>query len=153
MRVRRVENVIVLAHMNLPPSDDEWRDYIENVLAIGRVFGNDLRRCRHLVFTDGGGPDARQREAVSRVADQMNAKEMPIAVVSSSAFVRVIVTLGRAFNMNIRAWAPGEIRAAFAALGIGPSTARSLWVDLDAMDGELEGVQSIRGARDAFGKV
>lgn len=152
MRFRRVENVIVVVHTSKAPTNDDWGAYIETVLATGRMFGGDLTRCSQLVFTDGGGPDAGQRAAAARAAEQMNGKAMPVAVLSLAPFVRVIVSALHWFKMNVKAFHPSEVRAAFEFLKIAPAAARSLWIDLNRMEQELGGVDSVRSARDALGR-
>jgi hypothetical protein len=150
MRIRRVENVIVTVHTSKAPSSEEWSAYLEAVLAAGRLFGNDLGRCRHLVFTDGGGPDADQRAAAAKMSDQMNGKTMPVAVLTTVRFVRVIVTALHWLGIRIQACHPAEIRAVLDSMGLGPATTRALWTDLNAMDQELGGIEAIHVAREAF---
>jgi hypothetical protein len=152
-RFRSVENVFLVAHTDKPPHDEEWAAYLEAILSFGRQLGGDLRRARQMVFTDGAGPDANQRRMAAKAAQQMNATQLPQAVITSSRFVRVIVTALTAFNMNIKVWEPRDVRGAFDFLGIGPATARSIWIDLRRMDDELGGVKAIREAREVFDRA
>lgn len=148
--VRLIENTIVVVHTAAPPSMEEWSTYIDTVLDGGRAFGGDLTRCRQLVITDGGGPNSMQRAQAQKAAAQMNGALMPVAVVSASTFVRGIVTAFNWFNMNLRAFSPSEVKAAFAFLELDPQVVRSIWVELASMQAELGPVETIQNARDSF---
>lgn len=148
--VRLVENVVVVVHTSLPPSNDEWNNYIQTVVAAGRGHGGDLMRCRQLVMTDGGGPNSAQRAAAQKTAAQVNGEAMPVAVVSSSTLVRGIVTAFNWFNMNMKVFSPVEVRAAFDFLRISEGTGDAIWDALDAIQDELGIVETVQVARDAF---
>lgn len=148
--VRLVENVVVVVHTSLPPSNDEWNNYIQAVVSAKRAYGGDLLRCCQLVLTDGGGPNSAQRAAAQKAAAQVNGEAMPVAVVSSSTLVRGIVTAFNWFNMNMKVFSPAEVRAAFEFLRIREQAADAIWLALDAIQDELGIVETIQVARDAY---
>jgi hypothetical protein len=147
---RLVDNVVVVVHTSLPPSNEEWNSYMQTVVAAGRAHSGDLMRCRQLVMTDGGGPNSAQRAAAQKTAAQVNGEAMPVAVVSSSTLVRGIVTAFNWFNMNMKVFSPVDVRAAFDFLRVKESTVQAIWAALDSIQDELGIVETIQVARDAF---
>jgi hypothetical protein len=70
----------------------------------------DLRRCRVLVLTAGGAPNARQRRVLNAILkDSMP----PVAIVSSSMVARAVVTAMGWFNPRMRAFADDDMPGAF----------------------------------------
>lgn len=148
--VRLVEDVVVVVYTSFSPSDDEWNDYIDTLVAAANAHGGDLSRCRQLMMTDGGGPNSVQRAHAQRTLAAVNGEAMPVAVVSSSPAVRGIVTAFNWMNMNIRMFHPTEVAAAFDFLRAGEATQASIWETLDAMQDELGILETIQVAREAF---
>jgi len=105
---RRVGDFAVFVHTEEPPTDPEW----DQLLNVFREFP-DLRRCRVLVLTDGGAPNARQRLLINAI---LKDPSPPVAVVSSSMVARAVVTAMGWFNPRMRAFAEDDINGAFAHL-------------------------------------
>jgi hypothetical protein len=147
---RLVDNVVIVVHTGSAPSNDEWKTYIDTVIDGGKRFGGDLRLCRQLVLSDGGGPNSAQRAMAQKAAEQMNGAQMPVAVVSASAFVRGIVTAFNWFNMNLKAFHPAEARHVIEFLGIDPLVAQEIWTELEEIQEELGPVKTVEAFREAF---
>lgn len=105
---RAIGDFLVFVHTDEPPSDEEWARLIEAFREVP-----DLRRCRVLVLTDGGAPDARQRLSINRVLKDFNP---PVAIVSSSMVARAVVTAMGWFNPRVRAFASDDMDGAFTHL-------------------------------------
>jgi hypothetical protein len=150
---RLVDNIVLVVHTAAAPSNDEWKTYIDTVLDGGRRFGGDLRQCRQLVLSDGGGPNSAQRQLAQKAAEQMNGAAMPVAVVSSSTFVRGIVTAFNWFNMNMKAFHPGEARAVLDFLGIEPSMSQEITSQLDEIQQELGFVKTVQTFRESLEQI
>lgn len=149
MRVQRIENLLVVVHTTESPTDQEWRHYLDVSLAMGRDLGGDLRRGKILVVTDGGSPGIAQRSLAVKSAEQMHGARMPIAVLSSSRFVRILVT-SAGFVLNMKAFTPAEVQALFDFLGLSYLAARPVWAELERIDRALGGLATISEARRSF---
>jgi hypothetical protein len=147
---RLVGNVVLVVHNSMAPTNDEWEQYLQTVLSGGRLYGGDLTLCRQLVITDGGGPNSAQRAMAQKAAEQMNGAAMPVAVVSSSMFVRGIVTAFNWFNMNLKAFAPSEVETAVAFLGIDEVTLEEILEELGVIRDEIGPVETVENVRAAF---
>jgi hypothetical protein len=105
---RSVGDFLVFVHTEDPPSDEEWDQLMTAFKQVP-----DLRRCRVLVLTAGGAPNARQRQVVNAILKQATP---PVAIVSSSMVARAVVTAMGWFNPRMKAFAEEDISGAFAHL-------------------------------------
>jgi len=103
--------VVVVRQNAEPPSDQEWEQFLE-VLREGRA---DFERLRVLVLTEGGGPNAAQRESLART---LAGKTVRVAIVTDSIAVRFTVTVIALFHKDIRSFLTSELRKAHAHLGL-----------------------------------
>lgn len=147
MIVDRVENVLLVAHNKETPSDEEWRHYIDSVIAMGHSLGGDLRRGRMLVVTDGGSPTIAQRAIAVKTATQMHGSKMPVAVLSASRFVRLLVSTAGVVQIHMRSFAPDEMGPLFDFLGLGYLAARAVWAGIEKIDDAFGGLDTVREAR------
>ena len=147
---RLVGNVVLVVHNSVAPTNDEWESYIKTVLRGGKLYGGDLTLCRQLVLTDGGGPNSAQRAVAQKAAEQMGGAAMPVAVVSSSTFVRGIVTAFNWFNMNLRAFSPLEITKALSFLKVDALTIDAIWEELALVEAEIGPVETVRTIRESY---
>jgi hypothetical protein len=97
-------------------NSSEWEQYTDELHALYR----DRRVRRILVFSDGEGPDARQRKRLHNKGLYAHDDPVETAVITHSMVVRGIVTAISWFT-DIRAFAPQEIDEAFRYLTI-PTT-------------------------------
>lgn len=101
--------LMVLVHNDEAPTDAEWDTYAATLHALYAKQGIE----RILVFGDGPGPNARQRQKLH----YKGATPVQTAVVTHSVIARGIVTALRWF-FEIRAFAPAEMDEAFEYLRI-----------------------------------
>src|SRR5262245_44029554 len=94
MVFERVDQVVVLCHNRQTPSMAEWDDYLN--LSINS--GVPLDTLRYLIFTQGGGPNAKQRQRLQLGMRIHGVTATPAAVVTDSWTVRQIVTVVSWFN-------------------------------------------------------
>jgi hypothetical protein len=101
--------LFVVLHTANPPSTTEWAGYMD-------VFRRlDHRQSKQLIFTDGGSPNAQQRQEVN---DVLKGRTTTAAVISSSMMVRGVVNALVWFNPRVRIFSPGAIGDAFRHLGV-----------------------------------
>lgn len=93
IRYELVNFTMVLVHNTRPPSDQEWRDYLE-VLKQKKASVKKI-----LVFAVGNGPNAVQRSMYNKTI-QENDIRPKVAIISGSAIVRGIVTAFNWFKMD-----------------------------------------------------
>jgi hypothetical protein len=113
--------VLVVVHTDQPPAADEWRAFL---MEIGTF--EDIAACPVLVYSEGGGPNALQRAALSEVLDGRPALT---SIVTPSLAVRGIATAVSWFNRRLKAFAPDRLADAFAHLGFDDSE-RAVAMDL-----------------------
>jgi hypothetical protein len=112
----RIEDLAILVHAEAAPSDEDWDPWVSTMdrfLSAPRVLGL-------LVVTDAAGPNSGQRAKLDPLYKKIDGG-IPTAVMSHARVVRGIVTVLSWFNPKIRAFAPTELTAALAYLGIEPS--------------------------------
>ena len=143
---------MLVVHTGSAPTNEEWKTYIDTVLDGGKHFGGDLRLCRQLVLSDGGGPNSAQRAMAQKAAEQMNGTQMPVAVVSASAFVRGIVTAFNWFNMNMKVFHPRDAKAALEFLGADALVAQEIVQELEEIEEDLGPVTTVAAFREALEK-
>lgn len=106
------DGFVLVVHADKPPSDEEWRLYVEECAArVGGLRGG-------VALTDGHGPNAAQR---GLVVDEEGLIDVPFAIVTGSVVVRGIVTALRWLGKNIKAFSPAEIGDAFVYLALDES--------------------------------
>jgi hypothetical protein len=148
---RLVGPVIVAVHTVGEPSNEEWEDYIRIVLHAARLFGEDMAVVRQILVTDGGGPNPAQRAAIVKATEHIRgAPSVPRAVISSSKFVRGIVTALNWLDRNVKLFTPEEVDQAIAFLGLEPAIVTEVWEQLSIIDEEMGPIEMIRSARQFY---
>lgn len=109
MAITVIDRLFIVVYGAENPTDEEWRDYLDLVERHG------IDRTMQLIATDGGGPTAAQRRVLN---DILAGRAVPVAVVSESARVRMIVTGLSWFNRRIKAFPETGLRDAIAYLEI-----------------------------------
>lgn len=130
-------DVILSLHGAQAPTAEEWRAHLELLEGLAIHHGRTLASMRSLVFSDGGMPDSAQRKSSQRVIDGANGHKMPVAIVTSSPFVRGVVTAAHWFGLTIKAFSPAELGAALAYLGIPPARHAALRDELVSLASTL----------------
>jgi hypothetical protein len=116
MAIKVIDRLFIVVYGTTDPTDEEWEDYIKLVQHHG------IDRTMQLIFTDGGGPSATQRRYLN---ETLAGRFVPVAVVSTSARIRMTVTGLSWFNRGIKYFAPSSLREAIAYLEI-PSSRTEL---------------------------
>jgi len=112
-----VGDLLIGVHNASTPTDAEWRTYMELAMRQKRAVDAGSTAQKQLIVTSGGGPSLEQRRiAHAQIADA----SFPVAVVSSSGFVRFVVTVFVAMGTNTkcRSFAPDELLGALQFLGV-----------------------------------
>ncbi|MCK6586668.1 MAG: hypothetical protein HUU21_30510 [Polyangiaceae bacterium] len=117
MAFGKVDKLVVVVHSRKPPADDEWEDYIQFNL---RTYtpGDTLK---YLVVTDGGAPTAAQRMILNEKLSEYvrgNTNLLRSAIVTSSTFVRGVVTALSWFNSGFYAFSPQHLEDAMRYLEV-----------------------------------
>jgi hypothetical protein len=119
--------IVIVVENAISPTVEEWNAYCAKVEAT-------LHRTkpRGIALTDGGGPNAAQRNQINEL---LAGREAPSAVVTDSLMVRGIVTALSWFNKQTAAFSPLAITKALRHVDVRGERARQLWqmiVELDA---------------------
>lgn len=80
----------VLLHTEEDPEQDDWAEYVR---AIGVMVASEGRHVHAFVATDGGGPNASQRQELASVVQ--GSRGAVTHVFTTNSFVRGIVTAFR----------------------------------------------------------
>jgi hypothetical protein len=122
MAYDRINAFVVVVHNKLPPTDEEWDEYIE----FNKSYGGDQGVItRFLVVTDGGAPTAAQRKILHDAAAPL-LKQYPnamrTAVVTPSTFVRGVMNALSLMLVKpmFRGFSPNEMHKAYTFLGVPP---------------------------------
>lgn len=116
----RAIQVVLSLHRREAPTDREWSEYLETLRVAMVALGGDKRGIRGFSISDGGGPNAAQREQVNEFMRRYTGSRGTISIVTSNPFVRGIITALRLFNPHARGFAPSELDAAIDYLGLAP---------------------------------
>jgi len=133
MAFKVIDRLFLVAYGTEDPSDAEWAIYLRDIERHG------IERTLQLIYTEGSGPSATQRRDLKELLD---GRAVPVAVMSSSAAVRGMVTAMSWFNTKIRAFAPADLGEALAYLEIPTSRA-------ELIERELAGLRLSLGHADA----
>jgi hypothetical protein len=109
MASARWKSLLIAVHNDQPPSDAEWNAY----MALLRAFSDELRgdalKIHSLVITDGGAPDASQRNQLREV---LGGKTITASIVSDSLVVRSIIGFLSIFIGGGKVFAPADWKGA-----------------------------------------
>jgi hypothetical protein len=96
LAIHVVDRLFIVAYGATSPTDEEWSNY----LGLVEHHGLDTPQ---IIFTEGGAPTSAQRRQLAALLD---GRAVPVAVISSSARVRVTVTALSWFNSRIKVFPP-----------------------------------------------
>lgn len=118
-----VGNVHIVINGTTEPHDEDWRLYMNAVRSEEQKM-TDFAKMRTLVFSGGGGPNAKQRKEINEF---LGGRATPVAIVTSSTIMRGIVTALQWFNPLARAFSPDNVVAAMQFLGTSNSDTNLVW--------------------------
>jgi hypothetical protein len=107
-------------HNKETPTAEEWDEYVRVLAEAMGMLKGDSSGIRGLSISDGGAPNARQREQVNAFMRRHTKGRGYIAIVTSDSIVRGIVKALSWFNPYARAFAPGELEQAIEYLRLTP---------------------------------
>jgi hypothetical protein len=110
--------VVFSLHRKAPPSDGEWTTYLEALEQAVARFDGVARHVRALSISDGGGPDAKQREQLKAFMRRATGSRGVASIVTADPIGRGIVKALSWFNPDTRGFAPNQMRAAIDYLGL-----------------------------------
>ena len=105
--------LIILYQTDKTPLDDEWDTYLAALQGAAKA-----ERFRSIVVTDGGYPSRAQR---ARMMSKTRERPTRVAVISSAASVRFVVSAIALINPNIKAYSAKEYPGAFEHLQLSPA--------------------------------
>jgi hypothetical protein len=143
----RISNTIVGVHTTEPPTDRQWDEYVSTAKKLSAELGFDEMRA--LSITDGGAPSGEQRAIIN---DLLGGRSVLIAIVSSSAMVRSVVTALSWFNPKIKTFAPSRVRDALTHIGFAQSDVSKLCHRLRPLTGSVQAVRSALLELDQVGR-
>jgi len=117
MAFATVGNIIVALHNGSPPGEDEWGQYCRAITAM------EFDKVRPIAFSDGGGPDSKQRKLLNEVIAGRPGRS---ALVTNSTIARSVVTALSWFNPLIKAFSPEEASRAFEYLQLDPGEVQAV---------------------------
>jgi len=110
-------NLFLLAHNACPPPDKIWHAYLDEMKRVHAVA-----EMRTLIFTQGGGPDARQRAAMNEI---LQGTPTRVAVVTDSVLGQSCAAALQLLNPEVRCFPVARIESAYAYLNVnGPARGR-----------------------------
>jgi len=112
MAFRTSESLTVVQQRALPPTDDEWQAFLND------LGSRDLSTLRILIMTEGGGPTSRQRALLKTL---MAGRSVRSAVVSDSIKVRFIVATIALINPEHHCFSGNERAKAYEFLELTPA--------------------------------
>lgn len=138
----RSGSLVLLVQAPIDPTAEEWEGFLDDTSA---AMADNRGRCRVLVFTAGGKPDAAQRSR-SLERGWKDSRRSPVAVVSDDRLVRGVITVFSWFGLNIRAVRPDRLEEAFTHLELSSEERAWALARRDEMDARLGVVRSVRRA-------
>jgi hypothetical protein len=108
MVCKLVGRLVISIHTVDNPTNEEWGEMV-------RLAKQWSDKARGLSFTDGGAPSSTQRRQTN---DALGGRTVRTAVVTPSAVARGVVTAMSWFNSELKAFAPGDLKAALRYLDV-----------------------------------
>ena len=124
----RLGSLVLLVQGAMDPSMEDWEKFLDHT---AEAMAQHQGRCRVLVFTRGGKPNAAQR-ARSLERGWHHNPLSPAAVVSDDRLVRGVITVFAWFGLNIRAVRPDRLEDAAAHLAL--TAEERAWVSVERHD-------------------
>lgn len=124
--------IVLSLHRRAPPSDEDWTEYIVAIESAMAACGNVPERVRGLSISDGGGPNAKQREMVKALLKRHGRSRGVVSIVTADPVGRGIIKALSWFNPDTRAFTPREMPEALDYLQLTPSQRAELELAVDA---------------------
>lgn len=115
--------VVIGLHRRAGPSVGAWNEYINALADALALCDGDYHRATAFSITEGGGPDARQREQLKAFLRRATDGRGKVAIVTADPVGRGIIKALNWFNPDTQAFAPHELSRAIEYLELGPFSA------------------------------
>jgi hypothetical protein len=125
---------VLLVQGSKDPTSGEWDSFLDGTTA---AMAENAGRCRVIVFTAGGKPDAEQR-ARSLERGWRDNVASPVVVVTSDPLARGVITIFSWFGMNIRAFTNRQLEQAYDRLQLTEAELRWLSVERRILEERLK---------------
>jgi hypothetical protein len=136
----------VWLHGSFDPTAEEWSASCRTIADFAKDNDRDLSGFRVLIVTDGGTPDARQRQELFR--DTLRGEPVKTAVITEAtatdAYKRGIATALGWMNPNFRVFDPSDLFVALDFLDLPSSRFESVWSCLAVLESSLEPNATLR---------
>lgn len=128
-------DILLVLHNRSTPRDHEWEAYLDRCEEQVTRQRRTTTRLGQLVVTQGGAPNLTQRRTAQR---RVSNTDVPVAVVSSSAFVRFVVDLlvRSGTNTGVRGFA--TVSDALAYLDVDGAIRETVALRVDELAMEIE---------------
>jgi hypothetical protein len=128
LAIQVVDRLFIVAYGATSPTDEEWSTYL------GLVQSHGIE-TKHIISTEGGAPTSAQRRQLAALLD---GRAVPVAVLSSSARVRVTVTALSWLNSRIKAFPSSALSEALDFLDVPASRTNLIAGALQKLRAELD---------------
>jgi hypothetical protein len=122
--------LMVLYQLDKAPLDEEWDAYLSALAASVKA-----PHFRSIVITEGGYPSRAQRARMMTLVKQRPTR---VAVISSGATVRFVVSALALMNPQIKAYSTKEYEMAFCHLGLAQAEGVVVTVAIERLARRLE---------------
>jgi hypothetical protein len=133
-------SLVLLVQAPLDPLPEQWEGFLDDT---SEAMAENGGRCRVLVFTAGGKPNAALRSR-SLERGWKESRDSPVAVVSDDRLVRGVITVFSWFGLAIRGVRPDRLDEAFTHLEL--TSEEQAWVlsEREKLEEQLGVVRSVR---------
>jgi hypothetical protein len=135
-------SLVLLVQAPIDPTSEEWEGFLDDT---SEAMAENGGRCRVLVFTAGGKPNAAQRSR-SLERGWNDSHGSPAAIVSDDRLVRGVITVFSWFGLDIRAIRPDRLDEAFVFLELTSDEQAWALAERDRLEEQLGVVRSARRA-------
>lgn len=137
----RLEVVIAL-HTQNDPLPDEWENFVDLQAKTRKKLGDDLSRIRNVVVTDGGAPNAKQRDLLTKAFGGGSVKVGVITTSLTNPIKRGIATAITWANPGFKAVLPEQWQDALQHLNL-EGQIQPILFELERLQAKLPQVNSL----------
>jgi hypothetical protein len=135
-------SLVLLVQTPLEPIPEQWDGFLDDT---SEAMAQNGGRCRVLVFTAGGKPNAALRSR-SLERGWKDSRGSPVAVVSDDRMVRGVITVFSWFGLAIRGVRPDRLEEAFTHLELTREEQAWVLAEREKLEEQLGVVRSVRRA-------
>jgi hypothetical protein len=114
---KRLDTLLVAVHNAQPPTDADWKGYMDLCVDLERDLDGHLERARALIFTDGGVPTGTQRNQITKL---LRGRSAASAVVTDNLMVRAALGLLSVINPGVKVFSTRDWKKAAEFANVAP---------------------------------